>query len=403
MTDTRKPRTLVLCFDGTASQYDAQNTNVVRFYSLLGKDDPHSQLCYYQPGIGTYFNPGVVSPLFEWWAKILDEAFAWYLDVHVMDGYRFLMQNYHAGDKICLFGFSRGAYTARALGGFLHKIGLLLRGNEQQVPFAYKLYKRTDTKGLALCAGFKETYCLDVKIEFIGVWDTVASVGIISSHSLPFISSNNAIRTFRHALSLDERRCKFSPNTFHRPTPGDSIGEYDPEHHQSPILPHAELQPLSPPTMRSKIKKSKKSRSEQPVVEEENGPATDVLEVWFAGCHSDVGGGSVPNETEHELANITLRWMVQEIMASQCGILFDEPALVRDGIPITPSTNSFTIQASSSKIEPELDATDAVQPIYDQLVQNKLWWILEIMPFLYTWQDVDGRWHKQIRFVMLHI
>lgn len=84
-----------------------QNTNVVKFYSLLKKDeDNDEQLCYYQPGIGTYLNPGVVSPLFQWAAKILDEAVAWYLDAHVRGGYQFLMQNYCAGDKICIFGLS---------------------------------------------------------------------------------------------------------------------------------------------------------------------------------------------------------------------------------------------------------------------------------------------------------
>lgn len=137
------PRTLVLCFDGTADQYAAavslpscpytatsfsrrdlprvQNTNVVKFFSLLKKDNNDAQLCYYQvctlqsplrtvfetwyqAGLGTYFAPGVVSPLFNWGAKLLDEAVAWYLPAHVMGGYEFLMQNYTVGDKICIFG-----------------------------------------------------------------------------------------------------------------------------------------------------------------------------------------------------------------------------------------------------------------------------------------------------------
>jgi uncharacterized protein (DUF2235 family) len=76
----------------------------------------------YQPGIGTYFQPGAVQPLFQWGARMIDEAVAWYLDAHVRGGYTFLMQNYRPGDKICIFGFSRGAYTARALAGMLHKV-----------------------------------------------------------------------------------------------------------------------------------------------------------------------------------------------------------------------------------------------------------------------------------------
>lgn len=106
-------RTLVCCFDCTAGEYDSDNTNVVKFFDLLKKDKPEEQLCYYQPGVGTYFNPGVVSPFFLGLAKILDLAFAWYLDAHVLGGYNFLMENYRPGDRICLFGFSRGAYTAR--------------------------------------------------------------------------------------------------------------------------------------------------------------------------------------------------------------------------------------------------------------------------------------------------
>ncbi|KAI0042988.1 hypothetical protein FA95DRAFT_1499310 [Auriscalpium vulgare] len=100
----RKPRTLVLCFDGTADEYGAQNTNVVKLYSLLAKDHVEDQLCYYQAGIGTYFQPGVVKPVFRFAARVLDEAFAWYLPEHVINGYTFLMQNYNEGDRVCLFG-----------------------------------------------------------------------------------------------------------------------------------------------------------------------------------------------------------------------------------------------------------------------------------------------------------
>lgn len=83
-------------------------------------------------------------------------------------------------------------------------MGLLSRDNPQQVPFAYKLYTRTDPEGVTLAAGFKQTFCTPVEIEFIGVWDTVASVGVISSPNLPFVESNSSVKTFRHALSLDE-------------------------------------------------------------------------------------------------------------------------------------------------------------------------------------------------------
>jgi uncharacterized protein (DUF2235 family) len=80
------------------------------------------------------------------------------------------MNNYRPGDKISIFGFSRGAYTARALAGFLTKIGLLPRDCNEQVIFAWKLYKRTDNEGLTLAKGFKRSFCRPVDIEFLGVW-----------------------------------------------------------------------------------------------------------------------------------------------------------------------------------------------------------------------------------------
>jgi len=102
------------------------------------------------------------------------------------------------------------------------QIGLLPRDNEEQVPFAYRLYKRTDKVGCQLAAGYKRTFCTPVTIDFVGVWyaplafiilvsvltslyrDTVASVGLLYGRNLPFTMSNEAVRVFRHALSLDE-------------------------------------------------------------------------------------------------------------------------------------------------------------------------------------------------------
>lgn len=74
------------------------------------------------------------------------------------------------GDRICIFGFSRGAYTARALAGMLHKVGLLPASNHQQVPFAYKMFTRADPLGWEQSNAFKEAFSIDVTIEFIGVW-----------------------------------------------------------------------------------------------------------------------------------------------------------------------------------------------------------------------------------------
>lgn len=100
-----------------------------------------------QSGIGTYTIPQIATPLYSKTNKLIDLMFANNLNYHVMSGYQFLMQNYKLGDRICIFGFSRGAYTARALAGMVHKVGVLPAGNDQQVPFAYKMFMKDDELG----------------------------------------------------------------------------------------------------------------------------------------------------------------------------------------------------------------------------------------------------------------
>ncbi|EDR12143.1 uncharacterized protein LACBIDRAFT_311208 [Laccaria bicolor S238N-H82] len=415
----RQPCTLVLCFDGTSSQYDEDNTNVVKLFALLKKDDTAEQLCYYQAGIGTWFQPGVVSPLFEWGAKVLDLAFAWYLDAHVLDGYRFIMQNYRSGDKICLFGVQRasnGPFSLRVhsnlyLQGFLGAliprgrwlVGLLPRDNDSQMPFAYKLYKRTDPAGIQLCAGFKQTYCRNVDVEFVGVWDTVASVGVVMGRTLPFSNANRGIKIFRHALSLDEHRAKFQPNLYHRPGPTDASEDQNlrtgPETGDLTFAAPESSTPDEPqhqasfgytlsPTGTSFTENKDTGKAYAPVMEEQVIPA-DVLEVWFSGCHSvpDVGGGAVLNSTLESLANISLRWMVREVIASGCGVIFDPAALAQARIEVSPEPIGLA--------ERELDDIDCLQPIYDDLVIYKIWWMLEVMPLKFTWQDAQCVWHSK--------
>ncbi|KAG7088030.1 hypothetical protein E1B28_012066 [Marasmius oreades] len=322
---------------------------------------------------------------------VLDEAFAWYLSAHVVEGYRFIMQNYKSGDKICIFGFSRGAYTARAVGGMLFKIGLLPRDNFEQIPFAYKLYKRTDKEGIELAAGFKDTYCTTVTVEFMGVWETVSSVGVIMNKTLPFTNSNTSIKTFRHAISLDERRAKFRANLFHRPIASGNIANKKGNRglglfRRTRRLPEdVENEPSS------------------------GGPSTDVLEVWFAGCHGDVGGGSVSNSEPHSLGNISLRWMIRQVILSQCGVLFKNEALSKTWVDFPPTPLPFPTKAKESWSEKgstsdngvaESDRQDAVTPLHDQLKLkggNILWWILEIIPLDYSWQDAKGVWHSTFK------
>jgi uncharacterized protein (DUF2235 family) len=197
-------RTLVICLDGTGDKFDNDNSNVVNFVSCLKKDSA-SQITYYQSGIGTYDGHGMS----RGFSAAVDMAVGSGLGVHIKDAYRFIMQYYQEGDKICLLGFSRGSYTVRCLAGMLHKVGLLAAGNDAQIPFAYQFYKDDTPEGSKLSAEFKQTFCTDVTVYFVGVWDCVASVGFIP-RILPFSKSpTNTMSYFRHAMSLDEHRAKF--------------------------------------------------------------------------------------------------------------------------------------------------------------------------------------------------
>jgi uncharacterized protein (DUF2235 family) len=102
----------------------------------------------------------------------------------------------------------------------LHKVGLLPKANSQQVPFAYKMYSREDELGWRQSILFKRAFSIDVDIELLGVWDTVGSVGILPRR-LPFTTSNTHVKYFRHAIALDERRVRFTPSFWHRPTEND--------------------------------------------------------------------------------------------------------------------------------------------------------------------------------------
>lgn len=104
----------------------------------------------------------------------------------------------------------------------------------------------------------------------------------------------------------------------------------------------------------------------------------------------DVGGGAVTNDTVDSLANISLRWMVREAMAASCDIKFDAGALKRANIDL---------QLEPGAPELEMDAIDALEPIHDELKANPLWWLLEIIPLQYSWQDAKGVWHRKWRYV----
>ncbi|KZS92724.1 hypothetical protein SISNIDRAFT_385538, partial [Sistotremastrum niveocremeum HHB9708] len=360
-------RTLVLCFDGTGDQFDEDNSNVIKFFQCLKKNDPTRQMVYYQSGIGTY---GDV-------ATKLDEAIARYLHAHVQEGYRFLMEHYVKGDRICLIGFSRGAYTARALAGMIQRVGLLPQSNTQQVPFAWKFYKDQSHQGDQRASEFKEAFSNNVRIDFVGVFDTVASVGIIPKQ-LPFTDENRGIRVFRHALSLDERRIRFQPNHFHNPprkTTDSQANESGPSHKTTGTLHQRD---------------ALTGKKVDPKAENTAWDETDHKEVWFAGGHSDVGGGNVKNKVTVNLAMVPLRWLIHETVETQTGILFDLaqlsliglapqnilPKLQENDPPLVPL--DVALPKAPEPIEDEL--ADAIEQRFDQLQRKWIWWILELIP-----------------------
>ncbi|KAF8993795.1 hypothetical protein BDQ17DRAFT_1431501 [Cyathus striatus] len=430
--DIYRRRTLILCFDGTGDQFDSDNSNIVEFFSMLKKDDSDKQMCYYQAGIGTYTSPQVATPFMAKVSKTLDEMVAWNLGAHVMDGYEFLMQNYKSGDRICIFGFSRGAYTARALAGMIHKVGLLPSCNHQQVPFAFKMFTRADELGWKQSTAFKKAFSVDVEIEFVGVWDTVNSVGLIPRR-LPFTTSNTIVRTFRHAIALDERRSKFKANHWNQPSEKDlavSRVADKPKKKKNTVDANA-------PKKQPKLKQMEREFSDS----HNKKLTTDIEEVWFAGCHCDVGGGSVENETPHSLARIPLRWMIRECFKTNTGIMFYSEGLQRVGLdpgslypfvrprnPALPAagailqdiptkaakkamlnevhlTNYANYDANAAPVltEEEHDLLDAMSPVYDQLSLAPGWWVLELIPikqrldkFGTNDEDIENSWSAMI-------
>lgn len=269
-------RNLVVCCDGTSNQFSEDRTNVAKLCHILRKDRDR-QLFYYHPGVGTKAPPGFVTGLGTKIAKLAGLAFGYGLKRDIVDAYIFIMTHFRPGDKLFVFGFSRGAYTARALVALIKMYGLLMPGNDAMVPYLVDMFWAIDKARenrqrrdayFKLAADFKaELATRDCRPHFVGVWDTVSSVGWIGSPTaLPYTHDNPDIAVLRHAVALDERRAFFRTNL--AATPKNQ----------------------------------------------------DVRQLWFAGAHGDVGGGY--KEAQSGLSRIALRWMLDE--AEEHGLLVDD-------------------------------------------------------------------------------
>ena len=155
------PKNIVVCCDGTGNEFGDSNSNVVKLASTLVIDE--QQVSYYHPGVGTMGSPNARTWLAKKWDVIRGLAFGYGITFCITDAYRYLIQTYEPGDHVYLFGFSRGAYAARALGGLLHMYGLLHEDNEGLIPYiTEKFATRTkETQGMAhtleVAEGFKQT------------------------------------------------------------------------------------------------------------------------------------------------------------------------------------------------------------------------------------------------------
>jgi uncharacterized protein (DUF2235 family) len=245
------PKNIVLWCDGTANEFAQDRTSVVKFYFTLDAD-PTRQVTYYHPGLGTMEPPGVLTGISRLFTRLAGRAFGYGLGDDIRDAYIFLMNNFEEGDRVFLFGFSRGAYTARAVASLLRMYGLIPRGNDALMPYAVRLLMgihAIDSQGRHRCAeekryfnladDFKSTFATRVcKPWFLGVWDTVSSIGWYENPlQLPFTGDNPDIEIGRHAIAIDERRAFFRTNLWIPKNPPPYSG---------PARPQARLVPGCP-------------------------------------------------------------------------------------------------------------------------------------------------------------
>ncbi len=328
---------IVLCLDGTSNTVrSADNTNVLRTYQLLDRTDPARQISYYQPGVGTFSSSGAWTPAGRRLSKLLGLGFGLGLRQNLGDAYAFLMANYEPGDDLYVFGFSRGAYTARALTGMLAAFGLFRPGAENLIPYAIAAMsggnpdtaprtgpaasptggdppragataqsRDTDDPLWSLVFEYADTFArrganggISVPVRFLGIWDTVEAAGTLRGQIVwPYTRHLAHVEIVRHAISIDEWRRPFA------------------SYPVSPLTPEPGIEPQ------------------------------DLRQVWFAGVHSDVGGMFA---TGARLSDIPLKWMSQ--------------AAVEAGLRVSPA--AFETVQRQVTLEDATGAIHRMSPIW---------------------------------------
>jgi uncharacterized protein (DUF2235 family) len=338
-------KNIVICSDGTGNTFDKSVSNVTRLIRLLALDSA-KQIVFYDQGIGTnakrleavksycdsihgekalFTLPGPREGRFYTGiaTRVLGLLGGYGLKANVNEMYCTLSQYCGADDDIFLFGFSRGAFTVRALAGLLYRCGLPDRNvSNDAARFndcfnqAWKLYQPMQEDEVEV-ASFRRRHGAehDCEIYFLGLWDTVKSYGGLRPVMLPHLRHNPMVRKVRHALALDERRSWFNATTWGQ-LDSDKCGA----------------------KLRLKAKDLSKYESQ------------DIDEVWFRGCHSDVGGGDVQKTT----AEVALRWMLREAHAA--------------GLLLNCEGERF------------LRMDDPTQPVEIHESLRWMWWLTEILP-----------------------
>ena len=261
---------IVVCADGTWNDPEDENpTNVLRVARAIRPvaTDGTEQIVFYDWGVGADRK------------TLFGGAFGEGLEKNVQDGYRFIVQNFRTGDEIYLFGFSRGAYTVRSLAGLLNKCGILKRTMAADIPKAFDYYKRKKTRPSDPEARqWRQDRAVGGRrgaVRFLGVWDTVGALGIPDrmfgavdeKHLFHDVGLGGNVSVARHALAIDEKRADFKPTLW---DPRDSV---------------------------------------------------DLLQVWFAGFHTDVGGSTRPDRGGFLASDVPLKWMMRQ--AHDAGLRFE--------------------------------------------------------------------------------
>ena len=301
------PRRLVVCLDGTWNKPGQKDegvrteTNVLKLSEALTKLP--DQVVGYFKGVGT-----------DRGDKVAGGAFGWGLFDQIKDGYRFLQENFQPGDNIYIFGFSRGAYSARSLSGMVLRCGILKRDADPKFPDLgadllttqqdgslrmdvtdrlFALYKRAyDQKNRSEVERFKQQYCNDTAVRFVGVWDTVGALGIPDG----IVPALNKVDK-----ALDQKLYGFLDTDLH-PRVEAAYHAVAIDEHRKPFLPTLWTDP----------------KGAAPRV---NMPGSSVEQTWFVGAHSNVGGGYA----DCGLSDIALKWMIDR--ARNNSLAFDATAL----------------------------------------------------------------------------